>query len=228
MKLYDYFRSSASYRVRIALNLKGLEYDQLPVNLREGQQQQEAYLQDHPQGLVPALQLEDGRQLTQSLAILEWLEETYPEPPLLPADHWQRAQVRSLMLQVAADIHPINNLRVLKYLTGTLGCSDAAKEQWIHHWISLGFRAFEQQLQMQANSGSTFAVNSTFAINSDGLFCLGTSITLADVCLIPQVYNALRFAVPMHAYPRIMAIYEHCLSLPAVAAAAPERQPDAI
>ncbi len=214
MKLYDYYRSSASYRVRIALNLKGLPYEQVAVNLREGQQYQQVYLQDHPQGLVPALQVEGVEQITQSLAILEWLEETYPAPPLLPADSWRRAQVRSLMLQVAADIHPLNNLRVLQYLTGPLACSQATKEQWIHHWIQVGFSALEKHFEKQQ-----------LAI---GPFCDGADVTLADVCLIPQVYNALRFSVPMHPYPHIIAIYEHCLTLPAFDAAAPEHQPDAL
>ncbi|GGY54601.1 maleylacetoacetate isomerase [Bacterioplanes sanyensis] len=207
MVLYDYWRSSAAYRVRIALNLKGIAYGQIPVDLRLGEQRQQAHLSRQPQGLVPALQVNDDECLIQSLAIMEWLEEEYPEPALLPKDAIMRAKTRSLMNQIAADIHPLNNLRVLKYLVDDLGVSEEKKAQWYHHWVSVGFSALEKQL-------------------GDGPYCMGDKLTYADVCLIPQVYNAHRFDVPMEAFPKIQAVYEHCLTLSAFADAAPERPGD--
>ncbi|WP_020405728.1 maleylacetoacetate isomerase [Hahella ganghwensis] len=205
MILYDYWRSSAAYRVRIALNLKGVSYGQIPVDLRLGEQSQEVHLRRQPQGLVPALQINEGEFLTQSLAILEWLEEVRPDPAMLPRDTTMRAMTRSLMNQVAADIHPLNNLRVLKYLVDDLGISDEQKTQWYHHWIGVGFSALEKQLV-------------------DGPYCMGDMLTYADVCLVPQVYNAYRFDVPMDDFPRIRAVYDHCLTLSAFAEAAPEQQ----
>lgn len=203
MMLYDYWRSSAAYRVRIALNLKGIAYEKVPVDLRLGEQGKQAHLSRQPQGLVPALQISDDECLTQSLAILEWLEEEHPDPALLPKDATMRAKTRSLMNQIAADIHPLNNLRVLKYLVNDLGLSEEQKTQWYHHWIGVGFSALEKQL-------------------GDGPYCMGDKLTYADVCLIPQVYNAYRFEAPMDAFPKIRAIYQHCLTLSAFAEAAPE------
>ncbi|WP_211830114.1 maleylacetoacetate isomerase [Kistimonas asteriae] len=208
MKLYDYFRSSAAYRIRIALNLKGLSYDSIPINLRTGEQCSPAYRDRNPQGLVPALETPHGL-LSQSLAIMEWLDEAYPESvPLLPGDTWLRAQIRSLAGQIACDIHPLNNLRVLHYLQGELGVSDTAKSDWYAHWVTTGFEALEPQL-----SGSGF--------------CIGEQPTLADICLIPQVYNALRFKVDLSPYPAIRQVYEHCNQLEPFQKAAPENQADA-
>ncbi|WP_440995838.1 maleylacetoacetate isomerase [Arhodomonas sp. SL1] len=211
MRLYDYYRSTAAYRVRIALNLKGIGYESVPVNLREGEQGGAAYAGINPQRLVPMIE-DDGLRLGQSLAICEYLEERYPEPPLLPADPGGRARVRALAQMVACDIHPVNNLRVLKYLTGTLGVSDDDRLAWYHHWIHEGFRAIEAMLAEDRSGG----------------FCHGDSVTLADVCLVPQVYNAHRFEVDLGDYPRIRAINEACLALPAFDAARPERRPDAL
>jgi len=210
MKLYSYYRSSAAYRVRIALNLKGLDYETVAVNLLKGEEQGDDYRRINPQGLVPVLEV-DGQLLAQSMAILEYLEETRPEPPLLPGDPLQRAQVRALANIVACDIHPLNNLRVLKYLATELQAEDEQKNRWYCHWIDEGFRAFEQRLQ-DLDSGD---------------YCFGNSPTLADVLLIPQVYNARRFRVDMTRYPRIERIEQHCLGLEAFARAIPENQPDA-
>lgn len=203
VRLYDYFRSSAAYRVRIALNLKALDYESLPVNLIEGAQRSEDYLQLNPQGLVPALAPETGALLTQSIAILEWLEETHPEPALLPAEPADRARVRAMVQTIACDIHPLNNLRVLNYLTGTLAVSEEAKRAWYHHWIDLGFSALEQQV-------------------GDGDYCFGAAPTLADVCLLPQMYNARRFRQDLTAFPRLQRIALHLEQLPAFARASPE------
>ncbi|AFU98173.1 maleylacetoacetate isomerase [Simiduia agarivorans] len=208
MKLYGYFRSSAAYRLRIALNLKGLSAEQVPVNLLKGEQKGEDYKRINPQGLVPSLATDQGAILTQSPAILEWLEDTYPNVPLLPADPLLRARVRSLCMQIACDVHPICNLRVLKYVANDLGAGEEGKIAWIHHWISEGFAAMESQL-------------------GDGPYCLGESLTLADVYLIPQVFNALRFKVPMAQFPKIMAVYNACNQVPAFQLAAPDQQPDA-
>ncbi|GKW50904.1 maleylacetoacetate isomerase [Halomonas sp. NCCP-2165] len=210
--LYGYFRSSAAYRVRIALNLKGLAYDQAPVNLVKGEQRGEDFLARNPQGLVPALVTDDGARLTQSLAICEYLDERYPEPALLPADAAGRARVRALAQAVACEIHPLNNLRVLKYLTGELGVDEATKMTWYRHWISEGFAALEAQLSREAGSGD---------------FCHGDTPGLADLCLVPQVFNAERFECDLTAYPRIRRIVANCRALDAFARAAPEAQPDA-
>lgn len=209
MKLYGYFRSSAAYRLRIALNLKGLDAEQVPVNLLQGEQKGEAYKRINPQGLVPSLATDAGDILTQSPAILEWLEEAYPEVPLLPTGDLARARARSLCMQIACDIHPICNLRVLKYVANDLGTGDEGKTAWIHHWINEGFAALEAQLD-------------------NGPYCLGDKVTLADVYLIPQVFNALRFKLPMAGFPKIMAIYAACNQLPAFQLAAPDQQPDAV
>ncbi|MFK0571372.1 maleylacetoacetate isomerase [Endozoicomonas sp.] len=208
MKLYSYFRSSAAYRVRIAMNLKGIDYQQSAVNLLKGQQQSEEYKAINPEGLVPALVTEQG-MLTQSLAILEWLEETYPEPSIIPGDPWQKAQLRSMAYLVSCDIHPVDNLRVIKYLQQELAVSDDAKKQWYKHWIHTGFTALEAQL-------------------NDQPFCCSEQPSIADICLIPQVFNALRFKVDMSDFPKIATIYKHCNSLPSFIDAAPENQPDSV
>ena len=212
MKLYDYFRSSAAYRVRIALNLKGLEPQREFVHLRRGAQRSDDYRTLNPQGLVPALALDGGSVLTQSLAILEYLEETHPSPPLLPASPADRARVRAIALAIACDIHPIDNLRVLEYLTGTLGVSAEAKDGWYRYWIDTGFEALERQL---ASDPAT------------GRYCHGDAPTIADVCLVPQIANARRVSMDLSPYPTLLRIETACLALPAFADAAPARQPDA-
>ncbi len=212
LTLYDYFRSTAAYRVRITLNLKGLDYRQAPVNLLQGEDGGAKYRAVNPQGLVPALEV-GGDVLHQSLAICEYLDEVEPEPPLLPGDPLQRAQIRALAQMVACDIHPVNNLRILKYLTGKLGVSEAQKLSWYHHWINEGFRPIEQMLKQTA---------------ANGPFCFGDRLTLADICLVPQLYNARRFELDLTPYPRIVAIEQHCLTLDAFERARPENQPDAV
>lgn len=210
MKLYTYFRSSAAYRVRIALNLKGIPYESAAVDLRTGAQHQPAYLTGNPQGLVPSLQ-EAGATLNQSLAIIEYLEETCPEPPLLPGTPLDRARVRALALAIACDLHPLNNLRVLNYLRDALGQDKGAVDTWYGHWIAEGFKALEQ------TSRST----------SDGRHLYGGRITLADVCLVPQMFNARRFKCDLAPYPTLRGICAHLETLPAFTRAAPESQPDA-
>ncbi|MBB5016918.1 maleylacetoacetate isomerase [Chitinivorax tropicus] len=213
MELYTYFRSSAAFRVRIALNLKGLPYTPQFIHLLNhgGEQHSVAYKQLNPAELVPTL-IDGNRILTQSLAICEYLEETHPEIPLLPSSPLDRAWVRAIALGIACDIHPINNLRVLQYLSNELAVTDDAKTGWAQHWIKLGFAALENQLAGDARTG---------------LCCLGNTPTLADVCLIPQVFNAQRFQVDMDAYPTLQRIATHCQSLPAFSTAAPAQQPDA-
>ena len=213
MRLYDYFRSSAAYRVRIALNVKGVRPDERTyVHLRMGNQRAQDYLALNPQGLVPALALDDGHVLTQSLAIVEYLEETHPEPPLLPPDPVGRARVRSIALGIACEIHPLNNLRVLNYLIGTLGATREQKDGWYRYWIDVGFEALEKRLAREPATGT---------------FCHGEQPTLADVCLVPQIANARRFDIDMSPYPTLTRIEGACLALPAFADAAPARQPDA-
>ncbi len=212
MKLYDYFRSSAAYRVRIALNLKGLAPERAFVHLRRGAQRADDYLAVNPLGLVPSLVTDGGEVLTQSLAIIEWLDETHPQPPLLPLDAAGRARVRALALAIACDIHPINNLRVLNYLTGTLGATEAQKNGWYRYWCDVGFEALETQL---ARAQAT------------GAFCHGGSPTLADICLVPQLANARRVELDLSLYPTLLRIEAACNALPAFAAAAPAQQPDA-
>ena len=210
MKLYSYYRSSAAYRVRIALNLKGLPYDYVPVNLLKGEQKSGHYLARNPQGLVPALEIEQGALIAQSVAILEWLEESRPRPALLPSDPLERARVRSLVNNITCDIHPLNNLSVMNYLRKDLGAGDEDVHRWYCHWVDRGFRAIEQSLE-----------------GTMGDCCFGDRPTLADVCLIPQVYNARRFKVPLERYPNICKVVQHCNSLEAFASAAPDAQPDA-
>ena len=209
MILYGYPLSSASYRVRIALALKGLEVDTVTKRLRQGEHRQADFLQLNPQGFVPALGLDDGEVLTQSIAIIEYLEEMHPHPPLLPQAPAARARVRSLSLLIACDVHPLNNLRVLQYLEAQLGLAQSARDAWYHHWVHAGFAAFEQALARDSSAGR---------------FCHGESPTMADLCLVPQVFNARRFAVDLSPYPRIVAIDAACREIPAFAAAAPQRQ----
>ena len=212
MKLYGYFRSSAAFRVRIALNLKDIPYEQAFIHLRRNDQRSPDYLKLNPQGLVPALI--DGPQiLSQSLAIVEYLEETHPEPPLLPRDAAGRARVRSLAQAIACDIHPIDNLRVLRYLAKPMGLDAAQVETWFNHWIKEGFDGIEPIL---ASDGKATR------------FCHGDAPGLADLCLVPQVFNAKRYpSFDLKPYPAIMRIFDECMKLPAFARAAPENQPDA-
>ena len=208
--LYGYFRSSAAYRVRIALNLKGLAYAQAPVSLLRGEQRSADYLALNPQGLLPAL-LDKGVLLTQSLAICEYLDEAYPDSArLLPDGAVLRAQVRAVAQAIACDIHPLNNLRVLNYLKTELGQGEETRNGWYRHWVATGFAALEQQLAASA-----------------GRYCFGDELTLADVCLLPQVFNAQRFGVDMGAYPLLARIVANLEQVPAFADAQPSRQPDA-
>lgn len=209
MILYGYGLSSASYRVRIALALKGLEVTSVPVNLRAGEQRLEEFLQINCQGFVPALAMDDGAVLTQSVAIIEFLDETHPEPPLLPKAPLARARIRALAQAITCDVHPLNNLRVLQYLENELQHPKATRETWYRHWVQVGFDALERCL---VRDGAT------------GRFCHGDAPTLADVCLVPQVFNARRFAVDLSPYPRIVGIDAACGELPAFQGAAPERQ----
>jgi maleylacetoacetate isomerase len=210
MKLYGYFRSSAAFRVRIALNLKGLDYEQAAIHLRRNDQSKPAYLGVNPQGLVPALD-DGGAILIQSLAIIEYLDETYPDPPLLPQDRSDRARVRALAEIVACDIHPINNLRVLRYLAHSLGQQEAGIASWYNHWIGEGFRALERLLVEDYRTGA---------------FCHGDAPGLADIALVPQVVNAERYRLDLAPYPTIVRIYEGCMKLAPFNAAHPRHQPD--
>jgi len=214
LTLYSYFRSSASYRVRIALNLKGLDYAQVPVHLLRGggEQLTETYRQVQPDGIVPALIHDDQPALAQSLAIVEYLDDCFPSPPLLPESAADRAYVRSVALQIACEIHPINNLRVLGYLKTVLGVTDEQKTAWYAHWISAGFESLERKLATDARVGRCV---------------FGDTPGLADLCLVPQVWNANRFNISLDAYPTIRRLYEHAASLPAFAQAEPSMQPDA-
>jgi maleylacetoacetate isomerase/maleylpyruvate isomerase len=212
MKLYTYFRSSAAYRVRIALNLKGLAYESVPVHLLRdgGEQKQAAYKNLNPLGLVPTLETE-STVFTQSLAIIEWLDESYPDQPLLPAHADARAQVRAIAHTIACDIHPLNNLRVLGYLTNTLEVTDEQKNAWYSHWIAEGLLAVERLL---VTTGST------------GRYCYGDTPTMADCCLVPQVFNARRFSCTLDHLPNICAIVKACDDLEPFQAASPAQQAD--
>jgi len=223
LKLYGYWRSSAAYRVRVALNYKGLDAELLSVHLVKdgGEQHKAEYARLNPQELVPALidsdskgELQGEEQedfvLSQSLAIIEYLDEKYPENALLPQDLYDRAIVRSMAMSIACEVHPLNNLKVLQYLSKELALDDEAKSAWYHHWIDEGFSAFEKQL-----------------VKYSGRYCFGDNITLADLCLIPQVYNANRFNVDLSPYPNIVRIVENCNRLDAFIDAAPENQADA-
>ncbi len=211
MQLYNFFRSGTSHRLRIALNLKGLDYDYIPVDLRTEEHLGAAFKTLNPQGLVPAL-VDDNRVLTQSPAIIEWLEERYPTPPLLPVDPENRARVRAMAAIVGCDIHPVNNRRILEYLRKTLGCDEAAVLAWCGTWIHAGFEALETMLAADPRRGA---------------FCFGDSPTLADVYLVPQVESARRFNVDLTPYPNIVAIDKACGELDAFRRAVPAIQPDA-
>jgi maleylpyruvate isomerase len=209
MILYGHALSSASYRVRIALSLKGLQFKSVLLDLRAGEQRHEKFLQINSQGFVPALVLDDGTVLTQSAAIIEYLDETHPRAPLLPQTPAARARVRALSQAVTCDVHPLNNLRVLQYLEKDLGHDKTVRDGWYRHWVRLGFDALERRLALDGETGR---------------FCHGDAPTLADVCLVPQVFNARRFAVDLEAYPRIAGIDAACREMPQFQAAAPDRQ----
>ncbi len=211
MRFYGYFRSSAAYRCRIAFNLKGLSPEFAPIHLRRGDQRGEEFLRLNPQGLVPALDI-GWRVLTQSLAIIEWLDEMHPDPALLPGDAADRAELRAFALAIAADIHPLNNLRVLKYLKEPLGHQQATIDGWYRHWVEEGLNACERLVTRGGRRGP---------------YCFGASATLADICLVPQIANARRFNADLSACPTLIEIDAHCAKQVAFAAAAPEKQPDA-
>ncbi|MFC3051869.1 maleylacetoacetate isomerase [Kordiimonas pumila] len=212
MVLHNYYRSSTSYRVRAALNLKQVPYAYKSYHLRKGEQKSKAFLKLNPEGLVPALELPDGKILTQSMAIIEWLDEEYPEPKLMPADALGRARVRSLAQAVACDVHPINNLRVLGALKARFNASDDDVADWFSTWVHACFEPYEKRLSTEAETGN---------------FCHGDTPTLADICLVAQVINNARFSVCMDSYPIIQAIYERCMEIDAFQQAKPMLQPDA-
>jgi len=210
MKLYSAARSSASFRVRIALNLKGLPYDYAPVDLVHGDQFKASFRGLNPAELVPVLD-HDGAVLTQSLAIIEYLDEKYPQPPLLPHEPLDRAYVRGIALAIACEIHPLNNLRVLRYLVKELGQSEQAKNAWYRHWVEQGLAQVEAQLTAQGRCGR---------------FVLGDAVTIADILIVPQIFNAQRFECRLEHVPTVMRIFDACMQLPAFADAQPSRQPD--
>jgi maleylacetoacetate isomerase len=209
MKLYSYFRSSAAYRVRIALGLKGLEYDYAAVNLLKREQKSAAYVARNPQGLVPALETEDGATLAQSIAIIEWLEELHPDPPLLPIDTTERARVRAVVANIACDIHPLCNIAVIDHLRENLGASESDVLTWFKTWMHRGFDAVETVLAANAQN-----------------YSFGEKPGMADVFLVPQVFNARRFGVSLENYPNITRVEEAANELAAFSSAAPEKQPD--
>jgi len=208
--LYSFFRSSAAYRVRIALNLKGLHYDTIGIHLQKegGLNRKPDYQAINPQMRVPALKLDSGEILTQSLAIIDFLDELHPQPPLLPRNPIERAKVRALALAIACDVHPLNNLGPLRYLKNELAQDQVKIDAWYHHWILEGFAAIEAMIR-------------------PGSYCFGRDVTLADICLVPQVANARRLKVPLDQFPKIVACDAACAKLPAFDAARPENQPDA-
>jgi maleylacetoacetate isomerase len=211
MKLYNYFRSSASFRVRIALELKGLAYDYLPVHLVRGEHRQPGFAAVAPAQLVPALVTDGGESLGQSMAIIEYLDEVHPQPALLPGDPLARAQVRALAQLIACDVHPLNNLRVLRYLVRELKVGEDAKNTWYRHWVRTGLESFEAELARLPAS----------------TYCFGDTPTLADCCLVPQVFNGRRFDVDFSGLPRTVAAFEACMALPAFQKAQPSACPDA-
>jgi maleylpyruvate isomerase len=211
IKLYNYFRSSASFRVRIALEIKGLPYDYAPVHLLKGEQLAPDFVKLNPDALVPVLC--DGNDvLNQSLAIVEYLEETHPEPTLLPGSPSNRAHIRAIALAIACEIHPLNNPRVLKYLKNTFNVEEDARNDWYRHWVRLGFAALETRLSQSPLTGA---------------YCVGDTPTLADLCLVPQVFNGKRFDVAVEDYPTLARIFAHCMEQEAFQRAAPAAQPDA-
>nr|WP_067297424.1 maleylacetoacetate isomerase [Marinobacterium profundum] len=210
MQLYSFFNSSTSYRVRIALALKGLEYDYQGVNIRVGEQSDTKYTEINPSRGVPVLVDDEGASLTQSLAIIQYLDDLFPEPRLIPHNSVDKARVLEVANAIACDMHPINNLRILGYLKRELGVTDEQKDAWYRHWVAEGFRALEKLLNRHGH----------------GQFCFGDTPTLADCCLVPQVANAQRFGCDLAAFPKVMAVYEHCLQHPAFRQAAPAEQPD--
>jgi len=213
LKLYTYARSSASFRVRIALNLKGLPFEAVPIHLLRagGEQHSESYAARNPAHMVPSLQ-DDSLTLGQSLAIIEYLEETHPSPALFPQEPAMRAKVREMALNIACDIHPLNNLRVLRYLHKPLGIDEQRRNEWARHWIGVGFRAIERMLVESAHASP---------------YCFGDLPTLADCCLIPQVFNAKRVELPFEEFPTVLRIHDHCMQQRAFMSAAPGAQPDA-
>jgi maleylacetoacetate isomerase/maleylpyruvate isomerase len=211
VKLYTYFRSSAAFRVRIALNLKGLSYEPVFVHLAKGEHRKPEYAKVNPQALVPTLELDDGTRLNQSLAIIEYLEEQHARPALLPGDSLGKARVRSLSNLVASEIHPLNNTRVLQHLKRALGQSEEQVNAWYRHWIADGLAKFEAEL----------------AAGKPGKFCFGDAPTMADCCLVPQIFNAKRFNCDLAAYPVTLRVFEQCMKLEAFERAQPSRQPDA-
>ncbi len=213
LKLHNYFRSSTSTRLRAALNLKGMEYEYFAYALLKGENRTPEFLARNPAGLVPVLELEDGTHLVQSLAIMEWLDETHPEPPLLPADVKGRARVRALAYMIACEVHPLNNLRVLQHIAATFGADDPAKADWFRHWVNATFPALETMLAESPDTGA---------------YCHGEVPGLADCCLYAQIWNNRRFDVDMAPYPTVMRIFDALDSLPAFHDAAPGMQPDAV
>lgn len=211
MKVYGYFRSSAAFRLRIAMNLKGIECETELVNLQAGDQSSDAYRRVNPQGRVPTL-VDNDAVLVQSLAIIEYLDETRPSPSLLPGDALGRARVRGIANLIACDIHPLNNLAVLQYLTGTLGASEEERDTWYRHWVKEGLDAVEAMLAASPDTG---------------VYCHGDTPGLADICLVPQIFNAKRFECPLDGNPTLMRVFDACMALPAFDAAQPAKQPEA-
>lgn len=218
MKLHNYFRSSASFRVRIALALKGLSYEYIPVHLARGDHKLPEYTGISADGLVPLLEV-DGERLSQSMAIIEYLDETHPQPPLMPADALGRAKVRALAQMIACEIHPLNNLRVLKYLVRELQVEDEAKNTWYRHWVRVGLESFERQLVLLDTQRRQSGLKPS-------LYCWGDTPTLADCCLVPQVFNGKRFGVNLDGLPLTMAAFDACMQLPAFQQAQPVNCPD--
>ena len=210
MKLYTYFRSSAAFRVRIALNLKGLAYEPAFVHLAKGEHRKPEYAEVNAQALVPTLVLDDGARLTQSLAIIEYLDEKYPQPPLIPSSPMAKARVRALSLLVSCEIHPLNNLRVLQYLKRSLGQNEEQVNAWYRHWVADGLQKFEAELKTGA-----------------GAFCHGDTPSMADCCLVPQIFNAKRFQCDLAPFPATMRAFDSCMKLEAFDRAQPSKQPDA-
>lgn len=222
MKLYNYFRSGTSFRVRIALNLKGLDYGYVSVHLPKGEHKLPDYRALNPEALVPTLDLEgqpEAALLSQSMAIIEYLDETFPQPPLLPADALGRARVRALAQLIACEVHPVNNLRILKYLAGPMGLSEPQRTQWYNHWVMEGLQAYERRLEELATERAAAGL-------APSVYSYGEQPTLADCCLVPQIVNGQRFGLQYEGIPRTMAVYEACMQLDAFKRAHPRQCPD--